>query len=484
MTVSEAPNARRRLPLLASTQAESHHRTKGLLRLTMACNEKCPFCNVPVEDYPRPTPPEAEVMRELEEFIAGGERTLTISGGEPTLYKKRLIAVVQRAREAGVPFVELQTNAVLIDDEYAKALGEAGLTSAFVSLLSHQAALHDELAGLEGAFEPCLRGIDALSRAGVKVTLNPVIAFSTQHLVADYVDFVAQRLPDVRVISLSAVQPHGRAANALELLPDYAILAREVPRARARAEAHGIVMVNPYCGLPLCIGWNDASDRAVEAIEALEARRAGRRHQAHGLENRGNKQHGVPCRGCALRTRCGGAWHAYWQHRAGSGIAPPVPRVEPFFPDATKTPQQEVIAAPNGLCEEHFQRAQQSNAPTLWLLSDRLRAGEAARLRASGVTDLALFAEAPALIHDRETLSELRALKQANELEEPQGALRVSVGLTKLGSFSVAYQALQLLSDVRVDAVRILVRGDARHEKFASALRAELGLDVSLGAPP
>ena len=36
--------------------AEDSHRTKGLLRLTMACNERCPFCNVPAEDYARPTP--------------------------------------------------------------------------------------------------------------------------------------------------------------------------------------------------------------------------------------------------------------------------------------------------------------------------------------------------------------------------------------------------------------------------------------------
>lgn len=483
MAVPLAPNARRRLPLVVSAQAESHHRTKGLLRLTMACNEKCPFCNVPVEDYPRPTPPEAEVMAELEEFLASGERTLTISGGEPTLYKKRLLAVVRRARQAGVPFVELQTNAVLIDTEYANELGQAGLTSAFVSLLSHRAPLHDELAGLEGAFEPCLRGIDALSQAGVTVTLNPVLAFSTQQLVADYVDFVAERLPQVKVISLSAVQPHGRAAKSLDLLPDYAVLAREVPRARARADAHGITMVNPYCGLPLCIGWDDASDRAVEAIEALEARRSGTKHQAHGLENRGNKHHGAPCRRCALRTRCGGAWHAYWEHRNGSGIAPPVSRVEPFFPDAGRAAGQRVISAPTGLTETHFQRAKDSDAPTIWALSDRLRTGQGLALRSAGVTDLALLVDAPALVHDRETLAELHALKQANEWEEPQGELRVSVGLKKLGSFSVAYRALQLLSEAKVDAVRMLVRGDERHQKFAAAARRELGIDVSLGEP-
>jgi hypothetical protein len=379
--------------------------------------------------------------------------------------------------------VELQTNAVLIDEEYARELAEAGLTSAFVSLLSHEARLHDQLAGLENAFEPCLRGIDALLGAGVTVTLNPVIAFVTQHLVVDYVEFVAKRLPGVKVISLSAVQPHGRARNALDLLPDYAVLGREVPRARACAEAHGITMVNPYCGLPLCIGWNDASDRAVEAIEAIESRRRGERHRARGLENSGNKRHGVPCKTCALRTRCGGAWHAYWDHRGGSGIASPLPRREPFFPSAGVATGQQVITALSGLEESHLAKAQASDAPTVWVLSDRLRKGEAEALRRAGVTDLALVLDAPELIHDRETLNELQSLASANGNEEPQGALRVSVGLKKLGSFAITYRALGVLAEARVDAVRLLVRGDARFDTFVSAARRELGLDVSVGEP-
>ncbi len=483
MAATEAPSARRRLPLVASASGETHHRTKGLLRLTMACNERCPFCNVPVEDYPRPTPTESEIERELDDFIASGERTLTISGGEPTLYRKRLVSIVARARREGVPFVELQTNAVLIDTDYAKELGDAGLTSAFVSLLSHVPALHDELAGLKDAYEPCLRGIDALLSAGVTVTLNPVIAAQTQELVSDYVDFVAKRLPAVRVISLSAVQPHGRARTALDLLPDYAVLGREVPRARGRALEHGITMINPYCGLPLCIGWEDARDHAVEAIEAEALHQSGKQHRAHGLENRGNKRHGTECRACALRTRCGGAWHAYWDHRGGSGIRAPLRRIEPFFEEAFRAEGQEVIAARRGLEDPHFAKARASRAPTVWVLSDRLRHGEARALREALVTDFALVADATTLGHDRETLGELGKLGAESADAEPQAKLRVVVGLERLGTFASTFQLLSLLSEARVDSVRLLVRGDERHRRFVAAARAELDLDVTLGEP-
>ena len=45
-----------------------------------------------------------------------------ISGGEPTLLRERLVALVKRARARGIPFVELQTNAVLLDEGYASEL--------------------------------------------------------------------------------------------------------------------------------------------------------------------------------------------------------------------------------------------------------------------------------------------------------------------------------------------------------------------------
>jgi MoaA/NifB/PqqE/SkfB family radical SAM enzyme len=296
---------------------EESHRAKGLVRLTMACNERCPFCNVPAEDYPsRPTPQE-ELEAQLQAFLEAGEETLTISGGEPTLLRRPLVELIRRARALGLQHVELQTNAVLLDAERCEELAEAGLTSAFVSLLSDRGDLHDRLAGLEGAFTRCIDGIRALLAAGVQVTLNPVFASCTQDRAATYVDFVAQELPGVRHISLSAVQPHGRARQDLGLLPDYAVLGASIREARRRARRHGITLLNPYCGLPLCAGWDEDSAHSVEAVDP---------RTGPGLDNHGNKSQQGPCLQCAWRTRCGGAWHAYWTERGGSGLSAPLAR--------------------------------------------------------------------------------------------------------------------------------------------------------------
>ena len=366
--------------------AEDSHRTKGLLRLTMACNERCPFCNVPVEDYPRPTPSPDEVQAELDAFVASGEQTLVISGGEPTLLKRRLLALIAQARERGIPLVELQTNAVLIDADYAQSLAQAGLTSAFVSLLSHIPEHHDVLAGLPGAFTRCVNGINALMECGVRVTLNPVTARLTQTLVAEYIDYVAQELPGVRSISLSAVQPHGRAANNTDLLPDYAVLAKHIRHARERAAHHGIELINPYCGLPLCVGWEDGLETSVEAIEAA----TGGWEDKPGIDNQGNKRHGEPCRGCALRTRCGGAWHAVWDTHAGTGLSAPLKSQLPWLGNADQTAGQTVVHAPDGLTDAHFRTLHAASTPTVWAWTDTLASRDPALLLRSGCTDLAL----------------------------------------------------------------------------------------------
>jgi MoaA/NifB/PqqE/SkfB family radical SAM enzyme len=453
-------------PGAGSPQAASREdsdRTKGLLRLTMACNERCPFCNVPFEDYETVTPPAEEIAAQLEAFIASGERTLTISGGEPSLYRKRLVALVAEARSRGVPFVELQTNAVLIDEAYAKELAAAGLTSAFVSLLSDVAALHDELAGLAGAFEPCLRGIDALLANGVRVVLNPVTARQTQARVADYVRFVASRLPGVESISLSAVQPHGRAKKNLELLPDYEVLARSVTEARRVASEHQIRLLNPYCGLPLCIGWDDDEGRArsVEAIEAI-AERGATFDALPGIENQGDKEHGGPCLDCALRTRCGGAWRAYWTHRGGSGLRAPLARVEPWDGES---PGQRVERAWSGGPIE-------ASEPTVWLVLTTLTSGDAARIRASGATDLAL--DLRASVVRAPLVRELAALALLDRARPPQGRIRIASRLVADAPPSEVHRAVHLLAEAGVESVRLVAPKSPSWQRLRDVLALDL----------
>ena len=402
-------------PSLAN--AEDSHATKGLLRLTMACNERCPFCNVPQEDYQPATPEESQTDEELQRFIDRGDKTLTISGGEPTLLRKRLIKLVQRARAGGIRFIEVQTNAVLIDENYAAEMADAGVTSAFVSLLSHVPEHHDSLAGLDGAFPRCLAGIDALLDAGIRVTLNPVTARQTQELVADFVQFVNDRLPRVRSISMSAVQPHGRARENLELLPDYDHLSRHIRQARQVAKQTGIELLNPYCGLPLCVGWEDGLSVSVEAIEATI------QSTAQGIDNHGNKRHGAPCMDCVLRNRCGGAWHAVWDVRSGRGISPPAVVSKPW--EERDSPLQFVARTLSSEETINWAALSDSPAPTKWLWTNQPH--PAKLIRTSGVGQIALRVPLHAPADARPLLSLARKLDRSNALVSPQRTIQTHI---------------------------------------------------------
>ncbi len=392
----------------------------------MACNERCPFCNVPVEDYSIRTPPFETSQKELQQYLDAGEKTLTISGGEPTLYRKRLTSLARQAKEGGMQFIEVQTNATLIDDSYAQELREAGVTSAFVSLLSHIPELHDELAGMEDAFDLCLRGIDALIKHEIRVALNPVTALKTQELIPDYIDFVAKRLPGVTSISLSAVQPHGRAAQNLDLLPNYMGLKATVGEAQTRAAKHQIELLNPYCGLPLCIGWHGDLERCVEVFEA----EAGG-FNTPGLQNLGNKSQGTPCVRCSMRTRCGGAWHAYWDVRNGSGLAPPSIMKLPWEYDeqSTENPLTEIVSAPSSITDEHWAQLKQSPKANRGLWVQRLNRKEARTLLHSRCTDVFLEADVNQFMEDKETLRALRQLATDVAGWQPQHRVLIWIGL-------------------------------------------------------
>ena len=346
----------------------------------MACNERCTFCNVPMEDYQPVTSSDEDLQVDLDRLIDSGAKTATISGGEPTLMRTRLLNTVHYLRKNGVDFVDLQTNAVLIDEEYAHTLALAGVTSAFVSFLSHMPEHHDSLCGLPGAFEKCEGGIDALLNAGVSVTLNPVIAASTQHLLSDYLRYVASRFPRIQYISLSAVQPHGRAAQNVHLLPDYGLLGQQVRQAHKVSAAEGLTLLNPYCGLPLCVGWEGAQNESVEAMGSHDGDTG-----AFGINNLGNKRQDKVCQHCALRTRCGGAWHAVWDVRGGAGIEPPAKIGAPW--DATwSTNAFESFTAYTGLSTD-LAALQASQKPTRWVSTQSLSADQFQLVLNTGVTN-------------------------------------------------------------------------------------------------
>jgi molybdenum cofactor biosynthesis enzyme MoaA len=229
------------------------------VRVNFHCNQACEFCFVSTH---LPPPAEAAVRAAIERAGAEGA-ALVLSGGEPTL-NPRLVEYVRLAKHVGVRAVELQTNATrLAERSLARALADAGLDRAMVSLHGSTAALSDAITGAPGTFESTVRGIDELVQTPIHVRLNFVFCQANREDFPGFIDFVAGRWPsvvatsstDTRVVfsfvgSHTDVVPRSRA-----LIPSFTEIMPSLLAGLARARALGLHVggFDSMCGLPLCL---------------------------------------------------------------------------------------------------------------------------------------------------------------------------------------------------------------------------------------
>ncbi|MEK7469903.1 MAG: radical SAM protein [Planctomycetota bacterium] len=93
--------------------------------ITNACNDRCPKCGI----WERPEPKRQHLM--IQHFITCLKRLhqnlfqVTLTGGEPLLFKRDVMLIAEEARKLGVPMV-IVTNARLVDEAFLTRYKELG----------------------------------------------------------------------------------------------------------------------------------------------------------------------------------------------------------------------------------------------------------------------------------------------------------------------------------------------------------------------
>jgi MoaA/NifB/PqqE/SkfB family radical SAM enzyme len=145
------------------------------IKVVWTCNLRCGMC--PHWREPGDRPLEAAAFLALVDDLAAlGTRRIHLSGGEPTL-RPDLEAIVARAAGHGLR-VAMTTNATRLDAARAGALVAAGLRQANVSFDGPDAAVHDAIRGVPGAFERARAGFAHLRAAlpAGRLRVNTVVS--------------------------------------------------------------------------------------------------------------------------------------------------------------------------------------------------------------------------------------------------------------------------------------------------------------------
>jgi MoaA/NifB/PqqE/SkfB family radical SAM enzyme len=148
-----------------------------MVQVTNRCNMECSFCDF----WPNPAPKDQElsveefrrISRELDEL---GCFLVSIEGGEPFI-RKDLVEIVEAFSRHHIP--ALFTNGWFVTEKNAKALFDAGLVHASVSIDYPDADRHDDKRRLAGTTDRAWRAVEILKaaapRGGKQVNVMSVV---------------------------------------------------------------------------------------------------------------------------------------------------------------------------------------------------------------------------------------------------------------------------------------------------------------------
>jgi MoaA/NifB/PqqE/SkfB family radical SAM enzyme len=268
-----------------------------IIRVNFHCNQACRFCFVSTH---LPPAEEEAVRKAIVDAGKAGVRIM-LSGGEPTL-NANLVDYVKLAKAHSRHPVGLQSNAIrLADRELTRALVDAGIEEAFISLHGSTAEISDAITEAPGTFEKTVIGVDHLhAETSVFLILNFVIHEKNIEDLLPYVRLVASRWPRA-YLNISFVAPSSDVVpKEKALVPRYADALPSLAIAVAEAKRLGLEVggFESMCGIPLCLVPTELS--AYFNLSDIP----------EGFD-RGEFVKPPACQACDLRNKCYGLRRGY-----------------------------------------------------------------------------------------------------------------------------------------------------------------------------
>lgn len=142
--------------------------------VTRRCNLACSHCRASSKyaAYPNELTT-AECFKLIDEIVSFSNPVIILTGGEPLL-REDIFAIAEYGKKKGLRMV-MAPNGTLLTDENAAKITRAGIKRISVSLDGPDAATHDNLRQVPGAFKQACEGIARARKAGLEFQINSTI---------------------------------------------------------------------------------------------------------------------------------------------------------------------------------------------------------------------------------------------------------------------------------------------------------------------
>jgi His-Xaa-Ser system radical SAM maturase HxsC len=280
-------------------RAGSQHNS---LLITEQCDQLCVMCSQP----PKKHHDDRFALLEQACLLAEPGIVITVSGGEPTLYKSQLLDMLETVLTAREDLAfHVLTNAQHFEPDDIARLRDPRYrrVSWGIPLYASDPALHDRIVGKVGAFERLEKSLATLLLAGAGIELRTVVLRDNLSEIPALARYVSARLGFVRSWSIMQLEHIGFARNRwAELYVDHRRDFEPIAAALDHATLHGVLarLFNfPRCSVPPAY-----RDLAVASISDW-------------------KRKYVPaCVPCSERDRCSGFFEWHPQADAIAGVVP------------------------------------------------------------------------------------------------------------------------------------------------------------------
>lgn len=197
-------------------EAHRQHTCTALIEVTQRCNLHCRFCFADA-DSGKEKDPSAEQIRGMYQAVeqTSGVCNIQLSGGEPTV-RDDLPQLVKIGKEVGFRFIQVNTNGIRFaqDEEFVKALKDAGLDSIFLQFDGTQDSIYRTLRG-KALFAVKEKAIENCEEYGIGVILVPTLVPGVNvDNIGEIIQFALKHIHAVRGVHFQPVSYFGRVPYA------------------------------------------------------------------------------------------------------------------------------------------------------------------------------------------------------------------------------------------------------------------------------